>query len=39
MEAITAAVLREKADLGIIFDTDVDRWVDDVDSRAVLVAD
>ncbi|GJP62336.1 hypothetical protein CLOP_g19416 [Closterium sp. NIES-67] len=25
MEAITAAVLREKADLGIIFDTDVDR--------------
>ncbi|CAI7830180.1 unnamed protein product, partial [Closterium sp. NIES-54] len=25
MEAITGAVLREKADLGIIFDTDVDR--------------
>lgn len=25
MEAITAAVLKEKADLGIIFDTDVDR--------------
>lgn len=26
MEAITQAVLENKADLGIIFDTDVDRW-------------
>lgn len=26
MKAITSAVLENKADLGIIFDTDVDRW-------------
>ena len=39
MEAITKTVLDQKADLGIIFDTDVDRWFKNLSGWCSLFLD